>query len=105
MKALRIIFILLLTQKIAFSQNTIKGKVLEEDTKEAVIGATIYFPDLKTGTVTDLDGNFLMQKLPKGKLVAQISAIGYGQKVISVNSSDTTNVQIFLAHSVTEMQS
>jgi hypothetical protein len=34
----------------------ISGKLMEDDTAEPLIGATLYFPDLKKGVATDYDG-------------------------------------------------
>lgn len=61
--------------QIAQQANSIKGTVVD-DMGEPVIGATIKVVGAKgTGTVTDLDGNFVLNVKPGTKL--QISYIGY----------------------------
>ncbi len=42
----------------AFSQVTVKGVVLDKDTKEPLIGVTVYSETEKKGTATDIDGSF-----------------------------------------------
>ena len=54
----------------------LKGKVIDSNTKERLIGATIYVQELKTGTATDINGNFVI-KLPPGNYSLKISYIGY----------------------------
>ncbi|MDX1445887.1 DUF5686 and carboxypeptidase-like regulatory domain-containing protein [Lishizhenia sp.] len=46
----------------AFSQTTkVRGKVFDEETKEAIPLAKVFFQDTKTGTTTDFDGNFSLE--------------------------------------------
>ncbi len=54
----------------------IRGRVYDKDTKEMLIGATIYIEEFRTGTATDGYGSFLLH-LPRGKFHLQISYIGY----------------------------
>ena len=39
-------------------ERAIKGVVLDSDTNEPLIGVNITFKEIKTGTITDVDGNF-----------------------------------------------
>ena len=62
---------------VVHGQNTFKGHIIDSETQQPVAGATIYFPQLEKGTVTDLDGNFLLKNLPNGSYKLLISSIGY----------------------------
>ena len=67
---------------------TIRGTLLDSKTKETLIGATVYVVEFKTGTASDINGNFML-KLPPGKFNLQFSYIGYKtiNVVIEVNGS------------------
>ncbi len=54
----------------------VKGILLDKESNETLIGATVYVSEFKTGTATDLNGTFLL-KLPAGNYTLQISYIGY----------------------------
>ncbi len=45
-------------------QAIINGKILNKENGESLIGATIYIEELKTGSVTDLDGRFNLVLVP-----------------------------------------
>lgn len=94
-----------LFSSLLFSQNIIRGTVLDRETQEPLVGAVIYIPDLKTGTSTDGEGNFLLKKIPQRTFLLQISLIGYSSKVISATSKDSGKIhRIFLLPSETELQ-
>jgi hypothetical protein len=72
-----------LTTFSLFAQSTqvLEGVILDSETGEPVIGASLFFPDLKKGAVTDIDGNYKIDNLPLGKYRAEIGAISY-QKIV-----------------------
>jgi hypothetical protein len=53
----------------------INGRLWDIESGEPLIGANIYFEELKTGTVTDVNGNFNLVVTP-GKYLVKISCIG-----------------------------
>ena len=57
----------------AISQNI---KVLDSDNKQPIAFASVYFPDSKTGTMTDENGFFAAENTSKSVLT-QISSVGY----------------------------
>ena len=71
-----------------FAQNiTIRGTI-EDLKKEPLIGVTIQVQGTSDGTVTDFDGNFVLNNVPSnGKLV--ISYIGMRSQTILVNNQST----------------
>jgi iron complex outermembrane recepter protein len=76
----RVIFInmlLLLLCNTVFSQITISGHITDAATGEALTGATVYIPDLKTGSATNDEGFYKIQNLPKGKFLIQVRYLGY----------------------------
>ena len=69
----------------------LSGKITDKISAEAIPGASIYIPDLKTGTVSTVDGTYKIDNLPQTKILIQISCIGY--KMI-IETVDLTAVSI-----------
>ncbi len=71
-----LLFAILFGSISAFSQNVIKGIVIDKDTKEALIGVSVYSEESKVGTSTDLDGTFSLHVSSlKGKVT--FTYVGY----------------------------
>ena len=74
---------LILSTGIALAQTTLTGKVVSQEDGEPVIGASIKIEGTKTGTVTDVDGNFSLVA-PSGNAKLVISYLGMkSQKVVA----------------------
>ena len=83
-----ILNLIILTQAFSNKQDlyqTIRGKVIDKDTKMTLIGATVIIvgSDPVIGTVTDRDGNFRLEKVAIGRKTIKISYLGYTDRVIS----------------------
>jgi TonB-linked SusC/RagA family outer membrane protein len=74
---------------------TVSGKVTDAN-GEAIIGANITIKGSTDGTITDIDGNFLLRVADKA--VLQVSYIGYITQEISV--ANQTSLQIILKEDV-----
>ncbi len=85
---------LLLSSVSLNAQTTLKGRVLDGAMPgESLIGASVKVPGTSIGTVTDLEGNFSFQ-LPAGKVVVQVSMIGYKTQVVNVKGKDFIEVTL-----------
>ncbi len=77
-----ILFLVWVLSSSTFASDTsletfeIRGKVYDKETRESLVGATVFVEEFKTGTVADVNGAFLL-RLPKGKYHLRISFIGY----------------------------
>ncbi|GAB6012857.1 SusC/RagA family TonB-linked outer membrane protein [Viscerimonas tarda] len=83
----------------AQNSKTVKGKVIDEATKEPIIGASVKIKDAKektTGTFTDVDGtfNFPAQSFPVNILV---NYVGYKDQDIDIYEEPTATITIELA--------
>ncbi len=67
------------TQKI-----TIKGKVMDTETKQGIPFASIYIADLYRGTGCDMDGNFQLSIPAKNSISLQINSLGYAPKKLEL---------------------
>lgn len=79
-------FMILLILTLGITQNTycitplsgiIKGKVIDSDTKEPLIGTNIIVINTKLGASTDSKGDFTIDKVPVGSYTFKFSYIGY----------------------------
>lgn len=75
----KIIYNLPVNIYLAFTiaQNKITGRITDEKTGEAITGATVYIPELKTGTFADKNGEYKIENLPQTNVIIQVSFLGY----------------------------
>ncbi len=75
--------LLLLMPGQSFAQNLrVEGKVLDEQ-GEGLIGAGVVIQGTRTGTITDLDGEFVLPSVPRGATL-EVSCIGYTTQAVQV---------------------
>ena len=77
---LKTAFFLLISVSVSFA-GPIKGKVIDKDTKEPLVGANLTIKNSKLGTSAGLDGSFIFKQLQPG--VYQITAQYVGYESIS----------------------
>lgn len=70
----------------------ISGRIVDSDTGEALIGVTILVKGTSTGTVTDVDGHFLITASADDLL--EISYIGYKSQAIAVSNQTSLTIQM-----------
>jgi len=76
---------LLLYSFLSYGQNVLSGYVTDKETGEILPGASLYLPDLKTGTSTDKNGYYILRNLPGSSLVIQVSYMGYKAEVVTID--------------------
>ncbi|WP_165779175.1 TonB-dependent receptor [Brumimicrobium salinarum] len=84
MKAKVAIFIYFILSFYGQAQE-VTGKVIDQDTKQAVPFAKIGFPDINIFTDTDSLGNFSFMDLPKAHLKIKVTAFGYEIKIKEID--------------------
>ncbi|MGB0167179.1 MAG: TonB-dependent receptor, partial [Luteibaculum sp.] len=77
-----------------FAQFQIKGKVLVQG--EALPGANIYVPSLKTGTISGPDGFFVLQVPDQKTFTIRVSYVGYQSVSQEVNPQQAEGLKISL---------
>lgn len=85
------------------NKTSFSGKVADKATKEPLVGVTVYLPDLKTGTLTDINGYFKLEGLPKTKILVQLSYLGYKTLVQTIDLSDTSSMNFNMEYTATEL--
>jgi iron complex outermembrane receptor protein len=65
------ILLLLFSPLMLIAQpGTVKGTILDNNTKEALIGATVLLDGTTFGGAADISGNYVINKVPAGTYVA-----------------------------------
>ncbi len=59
------------------SKRVIKGQILDAKTKEPLVGASVMIEGTDNGTYTDVDGNFELKNVAKGKVSLLASYLSY----------------------------
>lgn len=88
---------------------TLKGNVVDADTREPLIGATVLILDSEpaTGATTDINGNFSIENVPLGRKNVQVSYMGYEPVImpeLMVTSGKEIAIEVALKQRITEMQ-
>ncbi|MEN8786687.1 MAG: DUF5686 family protein, partial [Flavobacteriales bacterium] len=82
-----------------FGQKTkVYGVITDKITKETIPFATISFKGTKTGTTSDIDGNYLLESYYSSDSII-VSFIGYAPKTIGIKKDQSQKVNIALATS------
>lgn len=101
-------FFLLLTGLGAQSQ-VIKGKALDSNTGEPLVGATVKLDGTKYTVLVKLDGSFSFTKIPAGTYRIIITYAGYKKPVeeitVTVAANETKTVSIAVEPAATELES
>lgn len=98
---------LLLTGLSVFAQSArpvFAGKVLNAGNNKPLVGASIYLPDLKRGTVTDNNGAFSIEGLRSGSFLAEISYQGFESVVETIRLTGNTDRIFSLEPRIVENQ-
>ena len=89
-------------------KQTIRGQIVDADTKSPIIGANVLIVDSNPllGTTTDFDGQFRIDNIPVGRQTLHISYLGYESTVLPnllIGAGKELVLDIDLIESVVEM--
>jgi len=95
--------VVMLFTTVAFSQSTVKGKVLDSEMNAPLPGANVVEKGTTNGTTTDFDGNFtITTQATSGVLV--ITYVGYGTISIPFNgNADLGSINMVTDNSLDEI--
>lgn len=78
---------------------SLSGKVTDKRSGEALVGVAIFFPGLQTGTVTDVDGKYSIDNLPRRSVEVQVSYIGHKTIVTTIDVDSVSRKDFALEES------
>lgn len=86
-------------------QGTVTGTVTDAQTTRPLSGVQVVIAGTGVGTITTVDGRFLLTNVPAGQQEVQAQMIGYaiGSEVVNVTSGGTTTVSFALRQSAVEL--
>jgi iron complex outermembrane receptor protein len=87
----------------ANAQSKLTGRITDKFTGETIIGATVFFPDLKTGTATDTSGVYKITNLPKTTALLQVGFVGYKTIIRKVDLSVTKSMDFAMEQAIAEI--
>ncbi|HRO98447.1 MAG TPA: TonB-dependent receptor [Flavobacteriales bacterium] len=90
-------------------QQTVRGTVLDADTRVPLVGATVLVvgSDPLIGTTTDLDGRFILASVPVGRIDLQVRSLGHEEQVLAnllVNSAKELVIEVLMQESIAQLQ-
>ena len=77
----------------AMAQQQVSGTVTDAETGETLPGVNVVIQGTRTGTITDLDGNYRLE-VPTSDAVLEFRFIGFLPKEVRVGNSSTINVSL-----------
>jgi outer membrane receptor protein involved in Fe transport len=99
--------VLLLTTINAQTTGKVSGTVIDQDTREPLIGCNVILLGTTLGASCDLEGTFFILNIPPGKYDIQVSLLGYQRRIqqgVIVNSGRTTVADFALKATVVEQE-
>jgi len=72
-----LIIVLLGINSIHAQTGTLEGVIIDRETRETIIGATVMISGLNIGAASDYDGLFIVRNIPAGNYEITVSYVGY----------------------------
>ena len=112
MKHLSLILILLIASLNAHSQQmtqTIRGTVIDNDTEQPLIGASIFVMESNPpiSAITDVDGKFRLAEIPLGRVSIRFTYAGYKSVIkenVVINSGKEVILNVGLFESIENLE-
>jgi iron complex outermembrane receptor protein len=82
--------------------SSLTGVITDKADGKPIPGANVSIPDLRIGTVTDANGKYTINRLPKGVYLVQVSFLGYATFNQRVDFSKTATLDVQLRASSIE---
>jgi len=84
-------------------RSSLTGNISSGKDGSPVEGASIYIPDLKSGTLSDSTGYYKLKNLPKARLLVQVSCIGFKSVVMTMDFAEPTTRDFIMEPTITEI--
>jgi hypothetical protein len=105
MRALLLVYSVLLLHNTIFSQSELKGKVIASDTRKPVALANVYLSNTAVGTITNENGEFIIPAFPSGRFDLIVSFVGYETYKINIQSAKLPSLlEIVIKPKISELK-
>jgi hypothetical protein len=68
---------ILTPEELPSNTGTLRGRVIDAESNETLVGATIYITELELGRAADAVGEFEMSGIPSGIYTLRVTSVGY----------------------------
>ncbi len=99
--------LLLVASQIAGAQNNFKATIMDQESETPLVGASVYFPALEKGKITDVNGTVNISEIPNGKHQVQISFVGYEtmkKSYLFPLDNENQSIVVYLHHDHDELE-
>src|SRR5437867_5229803 len=108
-KPVVLLFALLLLPAMVFAGVTgkIRGKVVDRDSKESLVGANVAVEGTSLGAASDVNGEYTVSNIPAGTYSVKVSYVGYSAVTVSnvrVNADLTTSLDFAMVSEAVSLQ-
>ena len=83
--------IMLFVAATSFAQGTVSGKLLDAETGEPLISASVLVKGTNFGAISEIDGAFSIEGVPSGSQTLVITYVGYVEMEKEINVSGNTD--------------
>ncbi len=100
-KKIYIAIVLLLFSAVSAEAQSLSGRLVDSATHNPIEGASIYFPQLKIGDITDANGNYQVNSIPKGSYELEVHAAGHATiiQTVTISGNDHLNFAARVSYS------
>jgi len=92
-KYITLFAVLVLHSLPILAQRTISGIVLDQESKDPLIGVTVVVPNTSVGTITDSDGSYSLQ-INKNQSKIAFSYLGYEELTLDIDQNDFNTIYL-----------
>jgi hypothetical protein len=88
-------------------EGRIVGRIVDESTAQPLSGVQVYISETQIGTLTDMNGRYLIQRVPPGTHALVAEMIGFSTKTVTgvvVDQGATLSMDISMAPRAIEME-
>jgi len=89
-----VFLILIIIPQLVAQTGIIKGVITDANEGSTLPGATVFIEGTTVGTVTDVDGVYLLNNVPVGNQVVAISFLGFETKTVSIDMQAGQTIEI-----------
>jgi hypothetical protein len=104
-KTIVLTVLLALGVSLSYAQGIIKVKVVEEKTKEPLVGASATIVNNGKQATTDANGNFIYEKMDTGNYVLEVFLLGFERNLQHINvGNDSVTIVIEMSKGAIQLQ-
>ncbi len=109
MKSQRILLVtlLLLMPALVLASGKIRGKIVDKDSRDALVGANVSIIGTALGAAADVNGDYMILNVPPGLYTVRATFVGYASTTVSnirVNNDLTTTLDLALSTEAVALQ-